>query len=140
MRDQTRCRDRARGGRRYLRVAELRKSGPQESHALGGHAQRRESRNTQNVCGREPLPDGLRVRRSSNFWRRRERGRVRQLHTEVLKLGKQTTSPFSILPKVKNAKVTYMQYMEDTFATGSTFRSGGSWKFQSDPEGGEVQV
>jgi hypothetical protein len=57
-----------------------------------------------------------------------------------VKLGKQITSPFSILAKVNDAKVTYMQYMEDTFATGSTFRSGGTWKFQSDPEGGEVEV
>jgi hypothetical protein len=35
---------------------------------------------------------------------------------------------------------TYMQYMEDTFGTGSTFRSGGSWKFQSDPIGGKVEI
>ena len=29
--------------------------------------------------------------------------------------------------------MTYMQFMEDTFATASSFRSGGTWKFQSDP-------
>lgn len=56
-----------------------------------------------------------------------------------VKLGKQATSPFSILAKVKGGKVTYMQYMEDTIATGSTFRSSGTWKFQSNPEGGEVE-
>jgi uncharacterized protein len=33
-----------------------------------------------------------------------------------------------------------MQFMEDTFCTGSSFRSGGAWKFQSDPNGGEVEI
>ena len=56
------------------------------------------------------------------------------------KLQKQFTSPFSILATVRDGKVTYMQYMEDTFGTGSTFRSGGKWIFQSDPAGGEVEV
>ena len=55
-------------------------------------------------------------------------------------LGKAVTSPFSILAKVANAQVTYMQFMEDTFGTASTFRCGGSWKFQSDPAGGEVEM
>lgn len=55
-------------------------------------------------------------------------------------LGKTITSPFSIFAKVQNEQVTYMQFMEDTFGTASTFRSGGSWKFQSDPAGGEVEV
>src|SRR4029077_9004535 len=55
-------------------------------------------------------------------------------------LDKAITSPFSVLAKVKNGLVTYMQYMEDTFATGSTFRTGGTWKFQSNPEGGEVEI
>jgi uncharacterized protein len=56
------------------------------------------------------------------------------------KLQKQFTSPFSILATVRNGMITYMQYMEDTFGTGSTFRSGGKWIFQSDPAGGEVEV
>ncbi len=55
-------------------------------------------------------------------------------------LGKIITSPFSILAKVVHGQVTYMQFMEDTFGTASTFRSGGNWKFQSDPAGGEVEV
>ena len=55
-------------------------------------------------------------------------------------LGKAITSPFSIFAKVENGQVTYMQLMEDTFGTASTFRSGGNWKFQSDPAGGEIEV
>jgi len=56
------------------------------------------------------------------------------------KLDKMFTPPFSIQLKLKDGLVTYMQYMEDTFGTGSTFRSGGSWKFQSDLIGGEVEI
>jgi uncharacterized protein len=56
------------------------------------------------------------------------------------KLRKKITSPFAILFKVKEGKITYMQFMEDTFCTASSFRSGGTWKFQSDPRGGEVAI
>jgi uncharacterized protein len=33
-----------------------------------------------------------------------------------------------------------LQFMEDTFATGASFRSGGEWIFHSDPEGTEVTI
>ena len=55
-------------------------------------------------------------------------------------IGKIITSPVSIFAKVENGQVTYMQFMEDTFGTASTFRSGGIWKFQSDPAGAEIEV
>lgn len=35
-------------------------------------------------------------------------------------LGKTLTSPFSILAKVTNGKVSYMQFLEDSFGTAST--------------------
>lgn len=57
-----------------------------------------------------------------------------------VKLDKTFVSPFSVHAQLKDGLVTYMQYMEDTFGTGSTFRSGGIWKFQSNPGGGEVEV
>lgn len=60
--------------------------------------------------------------------------------THSVKLDKKFTSPFVVFAKVNNGLITYMQYMEDTFGTGSTFRSGGAWKFQSNPAGGEVEV
>jgi uncharacterized protein len=56
------------------------------------------------------------------------------------KLQKTVTTPFAIYCKVRGDKITYMQFMEDTFCTASSFRSGGSWKFQSNPDGGEVEV
>jgi hypothetical protein len=57
-----------------------------------------------------------------------------------VKLDKTFVSPFSVFAKVKDGLVTYMQYMEDTFGTGSTFRSGGIWTFQGNPDGSEVSV
>ena len=56
------------------------------------------------------------------------------------KLRKTATTPFAIFFKVRDGKVTYMQFMEDTFATAATFRSGGFWKFQGNPRGGEVEI
>jgi uncharacterized protein len=56
------------------------------------------------------------------------------------KLRKTVTTPFAIYCKVHDEKVVYMQFMEDTFCTASSFHSGGTWKFQSDPAGGEVEV
>lgn len=56
------------------------------------------------------------------------------------KLRKTVTSPFAILCKVRDGKIAYMQFMEDTFCTGSSFRSGGRWIFQSNPDGGDVEV
>ena len=55
-------------------------------------------------------------------------------------LGKAITSPFAILAKVKNGQVTFMQFMEDTFGTASTFRSGGVATYRSDPDDNEVAL
>jgi len=56
------------------------------------------------------------------------------------KMRKTATTPFAILCRLKGGKVQYMQFMEDTFCTASSFRSGGTWRFQSDPNGGEVEI
>ena len=55
-------------------------------------------------------------------------------------LEKAVTSPFAILAKVKDGRITFMQFMEDTFGTAATFRSGGVATFRSDPDGGEVSL
>ena len=55
-------------------------------------------------------------------------------------LGKTVTSPFAVLAKVVNGRCTYLQFMEDTLATAASFRSGGTWTFHSDPDGGEVAI
>ncbi len=50
-------------------------------------------------------------------------------------LDRARNSPFSIFAKVNAAgKITYFQYMEDTFATADTFRTGGAWIFKPLPQ------
>jgi len=41
-------------------------------------------------------------------------------------LEKMVSSPFSILVKVVNGKVTYLQFLEDSYATAASFRKDGS--------------
>lgn len=55
-------------------------------------------------------------------------------------LSKVVTSPFAVFAKVEGGRCTYLQFMEDTFATGASFRSGGSWTFQSNPDGEKVVI
>jgi hypothetical protein len=55
-------------------------------------------------------------------------------------MSKSVTSPFAVFAKVRNGRCTYMQFMEDTFATAASFRSCGSWTFRSNPNGDEVTI
>ena len=48
------------------------------------------------------------------------------------------SSPFAILFRVSDGRVTYMQFMEDTFGTAATFRSGCQAVLRADPDGGEA--
>jgi hypothetical protein len=48
-------------------------------------------------------------------------------------LGKVVSSPFSILVKVIDGKVTYLQFQEDSYATAASFRKDGSWLVQTEP-------
>jgi hypothetical protein len=55
-------------------------------------------------------------------------------------LDKVVTSLFSILAKVVNGKVTYLQFLEDSYATASSFRKDGSWIVQTEPGAEPFQV
>lgn len=55
-------------------------------------------------------------------------------------LGKETTSPFALLVKATGDRISYMQFLEDTFSTTSSFRSGGTWRFSGVATGGDVSV
>jgi hypothetical protein len=55
-------------------------------------------------------------------------------------LQKVVTTPFAVFAKVQDGVCTYLQFMEDTFATGESFRSDGSWVFRSDPNGENVVI
>jgi uncharacterized protein len=48
-------------------------------------------------------------------------------------LGKVVSSPFSILLKVVDGQVTYLQFLEDSYATAASFRKDGSWMVQTEP-------
>jgi ketosteroid isomerase-like protein len=55
-------------------------------------------------------------------------------------LGKVVTSPFSIHVKVVDGKVTYLQFLEDSYATASSFRKSGTWTVQTEPAAEPYQV
>jgi uncharacterized protein len=55
-------------------------------------------------------------------------------------LGKVVSSPFSILVKVVEGMVTYVQYLEDSYATAASFRQDGSWTVQTEPAARQFRV
>ena len=59
---------------------------------------------------------------------------------ESIVLSKVVTTPFAVFAKVEQGLCTHLQFMEDTFATGASFRSGGTWRFQSNPNGEQVMI
>jgi uncharacterized protein len=54
--------------------------------------------------------------------------------------GKVVSSPFSILLKVTDGKVTPLQLLEDSCATASSFRKSGSWVVETEPAAEPLQV
>ncbi len=42
------------------------------------------------------------------------------------------SSPFAIHLKVVNGQVTYLQFLEDSYATAASFRQSGSWTVQTE--------
>ena len=54
--------------------------------------------------------------------------------------GKEITSPFSVLARFEGDKVAYVQFLEDSYGTAGSFKTGGATKFHSDPSGKEVEV
>ncbi|HEB3530108.1 TPA: nuclear transport factor 2 family protein [Burkholderia cenocepacia] len=55
-------------------------------------------------------------------------------------LGKSVTSPLSILARAKNGKLSFVQFMEDTFATVRSFRESGTYRIAANPDGSKVDV
>ena len=55
-------------------------------------------------------------------------------------LGKVVSSPFSILVKVVDGHVTFLQFQEDSYATAASFRRDGSWTVQTEPDAAPFQV
>ena len=55
-------------------------------------------------------------------------------------LGKEITSPFALLARVTSDKISYVQFLEDTFGTAGSFRASGTWHFRGVATGGDVSV
>ncbi len=55
-------------------------------------------------------------------------------------LGKTVTSPFSVLARGENGKLSFVQFMEDTFATVRSFRESGTYHIMANPDGSEDDV
>ncbi|KZY31291.1 hypothetical protein A3731_04725 [Roseovarius sp. HI0049] len=49
-------------------------------------------------------------------------------------LGKTVTSPFAVLARGENGKLSYVQFMEDTFATVRSFRKSGEYHIKANPD------
>ena len=54
--------------------------------------------------------------------------------------GKEITSPFALLARFEENKVAYVQFLEDTYGTAGSFKTGGVTRFHSDPSGQEIEV
>jgi ketosteroid isomerase-like protein len=54
--------------------------------------------------------------------------------------GKEITSPFGLLARFEGDKVSYVQFLEDSYGTAGSFKTGGATRFHSDPSGKEVEV
>ena len=54
--------------------------------------------------------------------------------------GKEITSPFGLLARFEGDKVAYLQFLEDSYGTAGSFKTGGATRFHSDPLGKEVEV
>lgn len=47
------------------------------------------------------------------------------------KIGSLIQTPFSIHAKVRNSKIVYFQFFEDTYATASAYRRSGKWNVEN---------
>ena len=55
-------------------------------------------------------------------------------------LDKTVTSPLAVLARGKGGRLSYVQFMEDTFATVRSFRESGEYLIKADPDGWETAV
>ncbi len=54
--------------------------------------------------------------------------------------GKEIKSPFGLLARFEGDKVAYIQFLEDSYGTAGSFKTGGATRFRSDPTVKEVEV
>jgi ketosteroid isomerase-like protein len=54
--------------------------------------------------------------------------------------GKEITSPFGLLARFEGDRVAYLEFLEDSYGTAGSFKTGGASRFHGDPSGKEVEV
>ena len=54
--------------------------------------------------------------------------------------GKEITSPFGLLARFEGDKVAYVQFLEDSYGTAGSFKTGAATRFHSVPSGKEVEA
>jgi ketosteroid isomerase-like protein len=54
--------------------------------------------------------------------------------------GREITSPFALLARFEGDKVAFVQFLEDSYGTAGSFKTGGATRFHSDPTGKEIEV
>jgi ketosteroid isomerase-like protein len=54
--------------------------------------------------------------------------------------GREIASPYALLARFEEDKVAYLQFLEDSYGTAGSFKTGGATRFHSDPSGKEVEV
>ena len=54
--------------------------------------------------------------------------------------GREITSPFGLLARFEEDKVAYLQFLEDSYGTAGSFKTGGATRFHTDPSGREFDV
>jgi hypothetical protein len=55
-------------------------------------------------------------------------------------LRKRVTSPFAVFILAEAGLITFMQFMEDTFATAASFQESGRARYRSNPNGDVVEL
>jgi uncharacterized protein len=54
--------------------------------------------------------------------------------------GREITSPYALLARFEGDKVAYLQFLEDSYGTAGSFKTGGATRFHSDPSGKEFEI
>ena len=54
--------------------------------------------------------------------------------------GREITSPYALLARFEGDKVAYLQFLEDSYGTARSFKTGGATRFHSDPSGKEFEI
>ena len=55
-------------------------------------------------------------------------------------IGKLFRSPFAIHAKVRDGKIVFFQFVEETFASARSFSPCGKWTIKTDPDGAAYEV